>query len=124
MPNFDDLVGKGFQYGGRGPDVFDCFGLVRECYHRTHGILLPDFLSPTDQGAQAAVGAIKLQQWEEVLPAPGVMVAIRVGRFTSHCAFMEAEDTLIHAWKRSGGVTRVPLDEWKARITGFYRYVG
>lgn len=123
-----ELVGTPFQYGARGPDAFDCYGLVMECWRRTHGAELSDFLSPTDQGAQAAVGAIKLQQWKQVPCAAGVMAAIRIGRLVSHCGFMLDDTTMIHAWDRSGGVTAQRIDDpvfgWTQRITGFYTYVG
>lgn len=120
-----DLIGVPFQYRGRGPDAYDCFGLVKECWRRAHGIELPDFLSPEDQGTQAAVGLIQLQQWERVPLQPNVMAAIRIGRLVSHCGFLLDECRMIHAWNRSGGVTIVRLDdEWKRRIEGFYRYVG
>lgn len=118
----DDLVGVPFVYGGRGPDSYDCYGLVMECWRRAHGVELPDFLSPSDQGAQAAVGAIKLTQWTEVPRAAGVMVAIRVGRLVSHCGFMLDENTMIHAWNKTGGVTVIPLDRLEMHIAGFYTY--
>lgn len=123
-----ELVGLPFVYGGRGPDTYDCFGLVKECWRRTHGVELPDFTSPSEQGAQAAVGIVKLQQWQEVGRAPATMVAFRIGRLVSHCGFMLDNDTMIHAWERSGGVTLQRIDDplygWAQRIHGFYRYVG
>jgi len=125
MRELAQLVGTPFAYGGRGPDTYDCFGLVKECWRRAHGVQLPDFQSPTDQGAQAACGLIQLQLWEQVPPQPGVMAAIRLGRLTSHCGYLLDQNTMIHAWEHSGGVTIVPLtDDWKRRITGYYRYVG
>jgi cell wall-associated NlpC family hydrolase len=121
---YSDLIGKPFEYGARGPDAYDCFGLVKECYRRVHGVELPDFLSPDDQGAQAAVGAIQLLQWEPVPCQAGTLAAIRIKSLVSHCGFMLDEDTMIHAWKNSGGVTLQRLNEWRHRITGFYRYAG
>lgn len=119
-----DLVGVPFEYGGRGPLSYDCYGLVKECWRRVHGIELPDFHSPADQGTQAAVGAVQLQGgWEPDDRGPGVMAAIRVGRLVSHCGFLIDDDTMIHAWDRSGGVSIVRLDaDWLRRIEGFYSY--
>lgn len=120
-----ELVGVPFEYGGRGPLTYDCFGLVKECWRRVHGIELPDFQSPSDQGTQAAVGLVQLQQWQPAPRQPGVMAAIRIGRLVSHCGFLLDADRMIHAWDRSGGVTIVRLDsEWLRRIEGYYRYVG
>lgn len=39
----EDLIGKQFQDGGRGPDCFDCWGLVKFVYLRELGITLPDY---------------------------------------------------------------------------------
>lgn len=120
-----DLIGVPFEYGGRGPLSYDCYGLVKECWRRMHGVELPDFLSPTDPGAQAAVGILQLMQWQPVAPAPGVMAAIRIGSLTRHCGFLIDEDTMLHAWEFSHGVTLVRLnDEWRRRITGYYRHAG
>lgn len=41
--NVGDLIGKPFADGGRGPDEFDCWGLVKYIFHRERGIVLPDY---------------------------------------------------------------------------------
>lgn len=120
-----DLIGTPFEYGGRGPDTYDCYGLVKECWRRVHGIELPDFKSPSDPGVQAALGVTQMFRWEPCDRGAGVMAAIRIGGLTRHCGFLLDEDTMIHAWMFSGGVTIATLtDEWKRRITGYYRYAG
>src|SRR3990167_3147116 len=45
--NYIDLLGKPFEYGGRGPDTYDCWGLCMEIYKRL-GIQLPDGVSSAD----------------------------------------------------------------------------
>lgn len=122
MVDLSHLVGIPFEYGGRGPHAYDCYGLVKECYRLARGIELPDFQSPRDQGAQAAVGLLQLQTWRDAPRTPGVLVAFRIGRLTSHCGFLLDHDTMIHAWEKSGGVTIQRLTEWQRRITGFYDY--
>jgi cell wall-associated NlpC family hydrolase len=125
MRDLADLIGAPFRYGGRGPDAYDCFGLVKECWRRVHGVELPDFQSPTDPGVQCALGATQLQLWQPVPRQAGVMAAIRIGRLVRHCGFLIDEDRMIHAWEHSGGASVVPLnDEWQRRIEGYYRYVG
>ena len=44
---YEDLLGKKFKYNGRGPDEYDCYGLVKEIYNRL-GIELPEFASTDD----------------------------------------------------------------------------
>ena len=46
-----DLVGQPFKEGARGPNEFDCWGLVREVAKRS-GTELPDF----DRGLSALIG--------------------------------------------------------------------
>lgn len=44
-----DLIGKPFEKGGRGPNGFDCWGLVYWRYLTHYGIKLPDyFIEPED----------------------------------------------------------------------------
>jgi cell wall-associated NlpC family hydrolase len=119
-----DLIGTPFLYGARGDIALDCYGLVKQMYRREHGIELPDFLSPEDQGAQAAVGILQLQRWQQVPRQPGVMVAFRLGRLVSHCGYTLDNEIFIHAWQKAGGVSLQPLDHWSQRIAGYYRYVG
>ena len=42
MMDYIDLIGKPFSPGGRGPDNYDCYGLVKELYRRS-GIELPEY---------------------------------------------------------------------------------
>lgn len=37
------MIGKPFKNGGRGPEAYDCWGLVREIYRRL-GVALPEYL--------------------------------------------------------------------------------
>jgi len=39
----ENLIGKPYEPGGRGPEVFDCWGLVRYVYDKAFGIHLQDF---------------------------------------------------------------------------------
>lgn len=42
MIDFQDLIGKPYVHGARGPDAFDCWGLCAEIYRRM-GRDLPDY---------------------------------------------------------------------------------
>lgn len=118
-----ELVGTPFAYGGRGPDSFDCYGLVREL-HRRQGILLPDYRSPTDQPRIAALMMNQLQLWEECRPEPGSVALFKILGRATHCGLVLPADKFIHTWEGSGGVVVERLDDWKQRTHGFYRYVG
>lgn len=46
MIDVNDLIGKPYRLGGRGPFEYDCWGLVVEIYKRL-GVSLPDYPSQT-----------------------------------------------------------------------------
>jgi hypothetical protein len=46
MTDINDLIGKPWRLGARGPDAYDCWGLVREVLQRMRpGLPLPDWAS-------------------------------------------------------------------------------
>lgn len=119
---FADLVGKPFEYGGRGPDKYDCYGLLIEM-NRRNGIVIPDFFSPTKLDEISVLLGEGKQQWERVPHArPGVAVALRVGRHIAHVGYMVDRALMLHAWSQSNGVMLEPLSNWDRKVEGFYRY--
>ena len=118
-----DLIGVPFEYGGRGPDALDCYGLVMEVAKR-NGTPLPDFGFASDQAMISAMMGCTMPQWEEIEQVAGAIVLFRIGRYVSHCGVMIDESRMIHTWKESGGVTIQPIDLWTQRIVGFYKHVG
>lgn len=123
MVDFSDLVGVPFEYGGRGPDKLDCYGLVMECARR-EGITLPDFGHASEQPRIMAMMTASLNQWRQIEPRHGAIAFIRVGRYAAHVGYVFGPNHMIHAWEASGGVTIVRLADWKQRIVGFFEYVG
>lgn len=130
MSNFQyvDLIGIPFKYGGRGPDTYDCWGLVMELQKR-QGITVPDYASTNDFGKIAAMMAVGIMKWEKVEPTSGVVVAIRIPDANGvsavrHVGTVLTNGRLIHTWEKTHGVTIERLETWKRRIAGFYAYVG
>jgi len=119
----DALIGVPFAYGGRGPDQYDCYGLVMECSRRC-GITLPDFGFADNQALVASMMGVTMPQWQDTPCAPGAIVLLRVGKWVSHVGYMLDADRMIHTWDKSGGVTVQRIEDWKQRIVGFYKYVG
>lgn len=118
-----DLIGTPFKYGGRGPDSYDCYGLVMEMSRR-NGRELPDFGFAENQGLIAAMMGATMPQWAPIECRPGAIALIRIGRLVSHVAYVLDGDRMIHAWEHSHGVSIVLIAEWKHRIVGFYEYAG
>lgn len=56
---FDDFVGLPYREGARGPDAYDCYGLVAAVFRALRGVSLPDWYqeSPGHGGASRAIAA-------------------------------------------------------------------
>ncbi len=123
MFDWHDLLDKPYVWGARGPDAFDCYGLVIEL-HRRKGIILPDYPAPDIRNRAAAMmAASAATQWVPVERAPGTTVLLRVGPII-HCGVMVDDHFMVHTWEQSGGVVREPVTPWKRKTLGFYRYAG
>lgn len=118
------LVGAPFVYGGRGPEEFDCYGLLMHIMREQRGVALPDHRSTSDMQTVMAKMAVGLHEWKQVPAGEGAAVLIRVGNFISHCGYMIDPLRMIHTWEKSGGVVIERVDHWQRRIVGFYEYVG
>lgn len=57
--NLNDYIGLPYREGARGPDAFDCYGLVAAVYKAVQGIDLPDWYqsAPGPQSASRAISA-------------------------------------------------------------------
>lgn len=118
---FADLIGKPFELGGRGPNSYDCYGLMMELGRRI-GLQFPDYRSPDT--LSKASGYIEAQRplWTPCAPGPGAVVAIRVMGAVAHVGMVLPFDRMIHVWERSGGVCIERLASWERRICGYYIY--
>lgn len=124
MVDYAALIGAPFEYGGRGPEKFDCYGLVMHIFKQNHDCEIPDFRSSIDQAINTAKFSIGLQNWRVVPREPGTAVLFRIGKYISHCGYMIDDLQMIHTWQDSGGVVIERLRAWQQRTVGFYRYVG
>lgn len=123
MSSYLDLLGKPFQFDGRGPDSYDCYGLVMEMLRRD-GVEIPDYKNPRDLARVAAMMACEVEYWRECEKRPGSVVLLRVGRHISHVGYVLDERRFLHTWEESGGVLVEKLETWKRRIVGYYEFVG
>ncbi len=55
----NDFVGLPYREGARGPDAYDCYGLVAAVFRALRGVELPDWYqdAPGPQGASRAIAA-------------------------------------------------------------------
>lgn len=126
MPRFDDLIGKAFKDGGRGPDVYDCWGLVLEVWRR-FGVELPDYRisafeeAVIDSQIRAERPKWIRQEWPAVSAPSMIVIRFRSQAWANHCGVYLGEGRFIHAREKTGAhVDRVENPLWFKRIDGFY----
>ena len=122
---FCDLIGLPFVDGGRGPDGYDCWGLVREVYHRM-GIDLQDYkMSCYDTAGFAGHVEEERPKWKRYepkdAPVPSV-VAIRLSSPNiSHVGVYIGEGKFLHTREKTGVcIERIDSPVWRHRIEGMY----
>lgn len=121
-----DLLGKGFRYGGRGPDQYDCYGLCMELYRR-RGVELPSYISHADPLCIDISLADGRRNYLHNIPAaePFCLVLFCIAPpFVSHIGIvMEDCQRFIHIMHKSSvSIERLDSDLWENKVAGFYRY--
>jgi cell wall-associated NlpC family hydrolase len=95
-------IGSPYQYGGAGPDAFDCSGLVTYA-HRQIGVAVPR------TAAQQFAAATPV---ERSALRPGDLVFFRLdSRDVSHVGIYAGDGRFVHAPQRGGNVRLASLDE-------------
>lgn len=109
--DIDDIIGKPFQWGGRGPHAFDCIGIVLECIERATGIRVIDPFEQEPSPARLAQFRSLFQQ----LPNLAIVEPADVLHFRSitrlsdqHLAYVENSSRVI-ACAPDFGVYRLPM---------------
>lgn len=126
----EDLIGKLYKDGGRGPTFFDCWGLSMEV-HKRFDIDLPDFaISAKDVKdindeieCQINLEGVWMTIDKPVIPC---IVLIKTHPiFTQHVGTYIGNGNFIHISSTfSACIDRINNPLFKKRIKGFYKYVG
>lgn len=108
-----DLMGKPYKNGGRGPDSFDCSGLVYFAYKKT-GVVLP---ATAEEQGRSGVGIAR----EAVLP--GDLVVFKIKR-EYHVGIMVNDKEFVHASKSRGvAVDELSMQYWANNLQGFRSFL-
>jgi cell wall-associated NlpC family hydrolase len=106
-------MGKPYKNGGRGPDSFDCSGLVYFAYKKT-GVVLP---ATAEEQGRSGVGIAR----EAVLP--GDLVIFKIKR-EYHVGIMVNDKEFIHASKSRGvAVDELSMQYWTKNLQGFRSFL-
>ena len=131
----NDLIGKKFVRGARGPEAFDCHGLVIEVFNR-FGIEFPD-VDIAGMAVEAVTALLDeqldyhltvLKDWVEIKEpeAPCLVVIKGLGlQFANHLGVYIGNGKFIHA-KEGKGVCIERLSDATRRkhLRGFYKNAG
>ena len=123
--NYTDLLGKPFKLGARGPDEYDCWGLVLEIGKRC-GISFPFYFTPEkteDQGKLIQQGLdldfVRLEK-----PESFCVVTFKITPpFVDHCGIVLSDCKHFLHTIRNHAVVIQRLDHkiLVKRLDGFYR---
>jgi len=119
-------AGRPFEYGGRGPEKYDCYGLVKAIY-MDNGIDLPEYVSVEDRGLIQRMIFDGKRLFEEIdRPEPLSVVALAIHpKFVSHIGVIVPDGRFVHITKNSGvTVERLDSITWARRLRGFYKWTG
>lgn len=123
MRRIADLIGKEFLDGGRGPDHYDCWGLVAEVFRR-FGIQVPDYKisceAKTEINGQINSERKKWERCTGEIPVPALVVFMENG-ICNHTGIHIGNKQFIHARERTGvAIENMDSVIWKKRIEGVY----
>ncbi len=129
MTFINDYIGCAFKSGGRGPDTFDCWGLVHKLFER-YGHPIPDY-NISVAAAQAIDLEVERQTatpvWKK-LTAPQIPCVVVIQChpvYVQHFGFMFTADKFVHVLvDKFVCVDSISSPLWEKRIRGFYQYVG
>lgn len=125
-------VGLPFESRGRGPEAYDCWGLVRLVLAEQFGVAVPSY---TDAYGDAHAGgqvapliAAHRAEWTAV-PAGaerlGDGVLLRTKGWPMHVGVMVAAGTMLHIEAGIDSVLeRLDAPIWRHRVIGIYRHPG
>lgn len=123
---FKKYIGKGYAHGGRGPERFDCWGLLLAVY-RDLGIALWDLqgdYGPSEKWGHSHFIENYFRDWDPIddpKPHDGVLFKNSFG-IPVHAGVIVDEYHFIHAQRRTGVIlSRLWSRDWLNRIEGFYR---
>lgn len=122
MIQIRDLIGKPYKVHGRGPEAYDCYGLVIEVSRR-FGRLLPDlFYEKTGVEINAKLigsGKSAITAYKIPEPVEGAVVVLIIKGKPHHVGVCIGDGNFIHATEDTG-VRVDSLASYRSKIEGFY----
>jgi NlpC/P60 family protein len=124
--DWNQWVGLSFRARGRGPDQFDCYGLLSAVLLDAKNMRLPAFLDdgvPVDQEAHD-----HLERWvlvDAYYPLPFDILCFRMPNRLAHLGLaLDANHFLHITMGAHSRVERLRISSWRCKLRGIYRYGG
>ena len=127
MKFINKYIGCPFEAGGRGPNSFDCWGLVYYLF-KEMGIPIPSHNISVVAAKAINVEVDKqigLQNWVKIdKPQPPCVVLIQAHPvYTQHFGFLFTHTKFVHVLiDKAVCVESILNPMWEKKIKGFYRY--
>lgn len=131
LPNWaEKYIGLEFESKGRGPDKFDCWGLVMVIYQQQFEITLPSYVDKYSSASnEKDLGPLILNEkmnWIEVRLGSekvGDVLVIRMKKEPMHVGVILSQYHFVHIHSGIGSVVqRYDSIMWEKRIIGIYRH--
>ncbi|HSU19900.1 MAG TPA: NlpC/P60 family protein [Acidobacteriaceae bacterium] len=118
---YADLIGKPYAEGARGPEAFDCLGLVLELQRR-QGRPLPAYDSTPEEFARQHREGVLGPCREIAAPEPGCIVLLRMLHGERHLGTMIDPYRMLHTLRDVGRACSEGLRSpvWARRVMGYY----
>ena len=127
-------IGKPFADGGRGPDAYDCWGLVVMVYRDVFGVRIPLDYDISAYATLAVTRAFQSQmenpEWFRLAyPLAPAVVAMAIHpdhpELVNHAGVYVGIGVVLHTTKPTGAILqRVDDPRIKGRIKGYYAWTG
>ena len=123
----NELIGKPYKDGGRGPDAYDCWGIAIEV-HRRLGIEIPDFdisAMACEQIHNLVIDQSYLANWREIRTpiVPCIILFKAHPRFIQHVGTYIGAGRFLHIRNYGVSIERVLSPLWNNRQRGYWKYV-
>ena len=128
--NLDHYVGLPFAERGRGPEAYDCYGLLRRVYAEKLGIALPsfsdDYTTTEDGEALSDLIAGNLSPWRDIARGServGDGVLMTLAGQPRHVGIVAAPGRVLHIERGMGSIIEpYTSPRISRRIVGFFRH--
>jgi cell wall-associated NlpC family hydrolase len=125
----EQYIGLEYEDRGRGPDKFDCWGLVRKILKEQYDVEVPSYTYSNSE-ARKEVGPLienESKSWVEIQPGQerlGDVIVLKLSDLPFHIGVVVDRNEFVHALNgTSSHIAKYSREPWKGRIRGFYRHV-